>query len=218
MLAFSRRFVPRVRTPHETPDPLVHSGRRRLRCRPCRHRTSADRRRDSDAACRLVERLDGCDAGAPLRAGAVRRHDRARTSRGWPAKRSKASPTSRRCRSSAPVELAVRERSVLPATSSAIRTVRLARSPLAQPGLGRDRFGRRLHRDQQPRRRRERPRDHRRAGGQAGDAGDDCRHRPRHRHRAPEDRGERPAGAAVGRLDQACRSASGCSRSAARFS
>ena len=89
-----------------------------------------------------------------------------------PDRRSRASPTSRRCRSSAG---ATRRSPTIrsSATSSATRRVlRIARSAIAQPRVRRDHLRRRLRRHQQPRGRRERARhDHRRAARQARDQG-----------------------------------------------
>ena len=100
-------------------------------------------------------------------------------------------------------ELAVRQRSVLPVFLRRSRCLRPARSPIAQPRLRRDRLGRRIRRHQQPRRRRQRARDHRGAVGQARGARADHRHRCGHRHRASEDRRAWAARHPVGRLEQA---------------
>ena len=91
-------------------------------------------------------------------------------------------------------QLAVRQRSVLPLLLRRRRAVRLARSAIAEPRLGRHHLAGRLRHHQQPRRRRERPRDHDRAARQAGDQGQGHRHRPGDRHRAAEDSGDGTAG------------------------
>ena len=80
---------------------------------------------------------------------------------------------------------------------------RLARPALAEPRVRRHRLRRRLHRHQQPRGRRQRARDHRRPADKREVKGQAHRHRPGHRHRTAQDRSQRAARPAVGRLVEA---------------
>ena len=84
------------------------------------------------------------------------------------------------------------------------RRLRLARSPVAQPRLGRRHLLGRLRRDEQPRRRREHARNHRRAARQTRGARTAHRHRPGHRHRAAQAQRQRASPVVpVGRFEPA---------------
>ena len=136
-----------------------------------------------------------------------------------PARRSRASRTSRRCRSCRRQNSPFDNDPFFQYFFGDRTTVRLARSPLAEPRLRRHRLGRRLRRHQQPRRRRERrARSPSRCRTSARCKGASIGTDPATDIALLKIDVERPAGRCRGATRASCRSANGCWRSAARFS